>query len=439
MSQAGKGVVPWTPPKVKGGLSAKVTVPGSKSLTNRYIVLALLAGGHSVLRGALEARDTLLMADAVTVLGGRVERLEHQGRPQWHIDGVSPADPLRGDGVVECGLSGTVMRFIPPVAALADGKTSFVGDEAASRRPMKPLLDALRGLGIKIKGDEIPFRVKGDGTLAGGEIEIDSSASSQFVSGLLLAACRASAPLTVRHVGDTMPSNPHVAMTCEVLSDAGVTVERPDEMSWRIEPSPPRELDVDVEPDLSSAAPFLAAPLVAGGKVLARNWPSFSHQAGFHFPEIVQAFGGEATWSRKGLKVSHDGPLHGVDVDLRDYSELLPVTAALAACAKGPSRIRGVGHTRGHETNRLDALATELRGVGAEVDITDDGLRITPKKLKAHDFATYGDHRMAHAACLLALRKKTIRVVDVATTAKTMPGFPSLWADMIRGEGEASS
>lgn len=438
----------WPAPLAPGPLDAVVRLPGSKSLTNRYLVLAALAEDPSRIRVPLRSRDTLLMAAALRTLGAAIEDAE----PERYA--VDPADPpgesapdwvvtpgrIRGGVALDCGLAGTVMRFLPPVAALADGPVSFDGDHQARRRPIGPVLDALRAFGVSVDDAGtgcMPFTVHGSGRVRGGSVTLDASASSQFISGLLLAGARYDDGVTVNHHGKPVPSEPHIAMTVETLRDAGVVVDDGDPNAWRVEPSEVNALDVQVEPDLSNAGPFVAAALVAGGTVRVPGWPQHTTQAGDALRDILDAMGADVVLERGGLTVNGTGEIEGIDVDLHDASELTPVVAALGVLAESPSWIRGVAHIRGHETDRLRALAVELGALGAGVTETDDGLRIKPKRLRGRRFRTYHDHRMATAGALIGLRVPGIAVEDIGTTAKTLPGFTALWSAMLESRAPA--
>jgi 3-phosphoshikimate 1-carboxyvinyltransferase len=422
----------WPAPLATGPLDAVVRLPGSKSLTNRYLVLAALADSGSRLRAPLRSRDSLLMAEGLRTLGADIVDLA-DGDGDWQ---VTPG-AVRGGGQLDCGLAGTVMRFLPPVAALADGPVRFDGDEGARLRPMGPILDALRALGVGVDGatSALPFTVQGCGVqgVPGGAVTLDASQSSQFVSALLLAGARYERGVTVHHDGKPVPSQPHIEMTVATLRAAGVVVDDTEANTWRVEPGPINGLDVVVEPDLSNAGPFLAAALVAGGTVLVPDWPRQTTQAGDLLREILGAMGAHVEWSRSGLRVTSDGVVQGIDVDLHEASELTPTVAALAALAVSPSWIRGVAHIRGHETDRLAALDTELTAMGADVVQTDDGLRIQPAPLQGRLFHTYHDHRMATAGAILGLRVPDVIVENVDTTAKTLPDFTGRWADLLAG------
>lgn len=422
----------WHAPAASGRLDATVTLPGSKSLTNRYLVLAALASDISRLRRPLRSRDTELMAQALRQLGASIDDATStaSGSPDWIIH---PAT-LRGGRTIDCGLAGTVMRFLPPVAALASGPVTFDGDEHARVRPMAAIIDALRDLDVTVEDEgrgTLPFVVEGTGSVRGGRVVIDASASSQFVSALLLAGSLFDEGVTVVHDGKPLPSLPHVEMTVETLRDAGAAVDDSEANTWRVEPGELLPLDVTVEPDLSNAAPFLAAALVAGGRVSVPDWPGHTTQAGDMIRDVLDRMGAEVSLDSRTLTVAGDGHPSGIDVDLHDAAELTPVVAAVAACADGPSIIRGVAHIRGHETDRISALSRELGGMGVEVTELDDGLRIDPAPLRPSTFHTYADHRMVMAGAVLALRAPGTVIEDPATVGKTLPRFVDLWQGML--------
>ena len=414
---------PWPAPTASGPITGTVSVPGSKSVTNRALLLAALSGGDASVAGAPATRDTALMVGALRALGVPVA-----------VDGervaFSPHDGLRG-GTVDCGLAGTVMRFVPPAAALADGPVAFDGDPQARVRPMGVVLDALRALGARIDGDALPFVLHGTGGLPGGGVVVDASASSQFVSGLLLSGARYDKGVTVHHDGEPVPSLPHIDMTVAMLREAGVTVDDAEPNTWRVEPGPVAARDWVVEPDLSNAAVFLAAAALTGGAVTVAGWPPGSTQPGAEVLAVLEQAGCAVEPGPAGMTVRGPGHLDGMDVDLHDASELTPTVAALAACATGPSRIRGVAHIRGHETDRIAALAAELTALGGDVTETDDGLEIRPARLHGGPWRSYADHRMATAGALVGLVVPGVVVDDVACTGKTIPDFPGRWAELI--------
>jgi 3-phosphoshikimate 1-carboxyvinyltransferase len=414
---------PWPAPRATEPVSAVVSLPGSKSQTNRALVLAALADGPGVVRRPLLSRDTSLMVAGLRGLGCE---LDTRGE-DWL---VTPA-PLSGPARVDCGLAGTVMRFLPPVAGLASGTVDFDGDPHMRLRPVGGVLDALRGLGVDVEGQGLPFTVHGTGRVRGGTVTIDASASSQFVSALLLAGPRFDEGVDVLHDGKPVPSLPHIEMTVAMLREHGVDVDDSDADRWRVAPGPVRALDRTIEPDLSNAAPFLALAAVSGGEVTVRDWPRETTQAGDRLREILSLMGCEVDHTDDGLRVRGAGPLQGVDLDLHDVGELTPVVAALCALAEGPSHLRGIGHIRGHETDRLAALARELGGLGADVTERADGLSFRPAPLRGGLFHTYADHRMAHAGVVVGAAVDGVLVENVATTAKTFPDFAGFWAGLL--------
>ncbi|MBA2774773.1 MAG: 3-phosphoshikimate 1-carboxyvinyltransferase [Nocardioidaceae bacterium] len=405
---------------------ATVRIPGSKSLTNRSLLLASIADAPSTIHRPLLARDTRLMMAALAGLGTGID----------HTDAdtlvVTPHE-LRGPASVDCGLAGTVMRFVPPVAALAQGSVAFDGDPRARERPLGAILAALRTLGVDLDdtAQALPFHLEGHGSVPGGVVTIDASSSSQFVSALLLAGARYDEGVDLRHDGKPVPSQPHIDMTVALLREHGVQVDTAEPHRWRVRPGSVRAVDREIEPDLSNAAPFLAAAVVTGGEVTVPSWPRATTQAGDALRSVLALMGADVELTDAGLRVGGSGSVHGVDLDLHDVGELTPVIAAVAALADSASYLRGIAHLRGHETDRLAALSTELRALGAAVEETQDGLVIEPRPLTGGLFRTYDDHRMAHAAAVLGLRVAGLRVDDVATTAKTLPDFPGAWAAMV--------
>ena len=406
-------------------MHATVEVPGSKSLTNRLLVLSALADAPSRIIAPLRARDTDLMAGALRALGVSVE--------DCGADWILTPDRLHG-GTVDTGLAGTVMRFVPPVAALAHGDTAFDGDEYARSRPMHALLDALRLAGVVIDDGGtgcLPFTLRGTGSVPGGVVELDASASSQFVSALLLAGARFDKGIELRHVGRPVPSQPHIEMTVAVLRRAGVDVDGTVPNRWVVPPGTIRAVDSVVEPDLSNAAPFLAAALVTDGEVRVPRWPTATTQAGDALRELLAQLGAEVSLTSDGLTARGTGRVEPLIADLHDVGELTPVLAALCALADGESRLSGIAHLRGHETDRLAALATELARLGGEVTQTDDGLTIRRATLHGGRWQSYADHRMATAGAVLGLAVDGVLVDDIACTTKTLPDFAGMWLQML--------
>jgi 3-phosphoshikimate 1-carboxyvinyltransferase len=453
MEHTGQQAGRWAAPAAAGPVRARLAIPGSKSMTNRALVLAALADGPGTIAGPLHARDTLLMRAALTALGatitdnGQYDRGAAGPAPSWH---VSPGRPEAGASV-DVGNAGTVLRFAPPVAALTSVRVEFHGDARAAQRPAGQVLAALRELGAVIDDGgrgAIPFTVHGSGALPGGAVTLDASASSQFVSGLLLAAPRFDKGAEIRHRGGRLPSAPHIAMTVAMLRDAGAEVEtwaRERDTpagtadTWRVHPGVIGHHETIVQPDLSNAVPFLAAALVTGGAVTIAGWPAVTTQPAGQILDLLSAFGADCTLVKGegeaggGLTVTGTGRIRPVTADLADASESAPVAAALAALADGPSRLTGIGHMRRHETDRLAALAAQIGALGGDVSELPDGLAIRPRPLRAsgQPFASYDDHRMVMAAAVLGLAVPGIEVENAATVAKTFPGFTSLWASML--------
>ena len=403
-------------------------MPGSKSGTNRALVLAALADGPSTVMGALESRDCDLMVDALRALGVII------ATPRPGELRITPPQRFRGaPGGIDCGLAGTVMRFVPPLACLADSPTRFFGDPQATARPMSGLLDGLRQLGAGIDADSLPFVISPAPMAGDSEVVVDSSASSQFVSGLLLIGARLPSGLRLRHVGDSLPSRPHIAMTVEMLRARGVRIDEPDATSWRVHHGRVLPLDFRVEPDLTNASVFLAAGAATGGCVTVPGWPGSTLQPGALFLDVAERMGCTTTRNGETMTVTGPGRLRGIDVDLHDASELTPVVAALAALAEGTTRITGIAHIRGHETDRLSALTTELRKLGVAVTEHHDGLEITGGLPRRGDveLSSYSDHRMVHFAAIIALDRPGTGVDDLACVSKTMPDFPRRWNHLV--------
>ncbi|QKW09047.1 3-phosphoshikimate 1-carboxyvinyltransferase [Streptomyces sp. NA04227] len=427
----------WPAPSASSAVDATVQVPGSKSVTNRALVLAALASEPGWLRRPLRSRDSLLMAGALRALGvGIEEGVGPDGSGEaWR---VIPPEQLRGGSTVDVGNAGTVMRFLPPLASLADGPVRFDGDPRSYERPLHGVIDALRALGVRIEDEgrgALPMTVLGAGAVDGGKVEIDASSSSQFVSALLLSAPRFNQGVEVRHTGEVLPSMPHIRMTVEMLRAAGVQVDTPESGGepnvWRVTPGALLGRDLTVEPDLSNAQPFLAAALITGGRVVIPDWPAHTTQPGDALRQIFTAMGGSCELTEQGLVFTGSGTVHGIDADLGEVGELTPGIAAVAALADSPSTLRGVAHLRLHETDRLAALTKEINDLGGDVTETADGLHINPRPLHGGTFHTYDDHRMATAGAVIGLAVPDVRIENVATTAKTLPDFPEMWTRML--------
>ncbi len=505
----------WPAPAASGPVLAVLRLPGSKSMTNRALVLAALADGPATIRNPLRARDTDLMVAALRALGARIEAASGSAddgpaaascwlvtpaatggtapggtragaapggtRPGAAPGGTAPGDTRAGTApgdtragaapgdtrpgtapggtrpahagsvrrlTVDVGNAGTVLRFVPPVAALAVADADFRGDDRASARPVGPLLAALRELGATIDDGgrgAIPFTVRGRGGVRGGAVTLDASASSQLVSGLLLAAPRFDKGAEIRHDGPRLPSAPHLAMTVQMLREAGADVETrsrapggagavgPVSDIWRVHPGVLAPGTVTVEPDLSNAGPFLAAALVTAGTVTVAGWPARTTQPAAQILDVLTSMGAVCTATADGMQVTGPGEIRGVTADLRDVSELTPVLTAVAALASGPSVFTGIGHQRAQECDRLAALAREISALGGDVTEHPDSLQIRPRPLRGDGavFASYDDHRLVMAAAVLGLAVPGLHVRNAATVRKTFPGFISSWAAML--------
>jgi len=422
----------WTTPHRSTPVDAVVGLPGSKSITARALVLAALADGPSRLGRPLRARDTDLMAAGLRALGTEIA----DDGDDW----VVTPGPLRGPAQVDAGLAGTVLRFLPPVAALAAGPVTFDGDPRIRERPNAGLIAGLRAAGVEIDDaarGKAPFTIHGTGHVRGGWVEVDASESSQIVSGLLLAAARFDDGIDLR-VGANVPSLPHVRMTLMALQERGVTVSAVDR-GWRVAPGPIAAHDIVIEPDLSNAAPFVAAALVTGGRVTVRDWPEVTSQPGAQLDQILSAMGAEVARTAEGLQVTGSGSIAPLVADLSEVGELTPVLAALCALADGPSRLTGVAHLRGHETDRLQALDEVLTAVGAQVEQLPDGLVVRPGPKRPALLDSYADHRMVHAAAVLGLAIEGVRAGDPGAVAKTLPDFVERWSALVGETVEVGS
>jgi 3-phosphoshikimate 1-carboxyvinyltransferase len=414
----------WTTPHRATPVDAVVALPGSKSLTARALVLAALADGPGRLVRPLRARDTALMAAGLRALGVRVD----EDGEDW----VVAPGVLRGPAEVDAGLAGTVLRFLPPVAALADGPVRLDGDPRLHERPNAGLIAALRDVGVRVDDGgrgRAPFTVHGTGRVRGGAVTVDASESSQIVSGLLLAAARFDEGVDLALAGG-VPSMPHVEMTVAALRERGVEVVR-TERGWRVAPGPVAARDEVLEPDLSNAAPFLAAALVTGGRVTVRDWPAATTQPGGRLDALLGAMGAAVERTHDGLRVTGTGTVRPLVADLGEVGELTPVLAAVCALADGTSRLTGVAHLRGHETDRLQALDEVLTAVGARVEQLPDGLEIEPGPHRAARLDSYADHRMVHAAAVLGLAVEGVEVRDPDAVSKTLPDFVERWDGML--------
>jgi len=414
-------------------INAKIRVPGSKSATNRALILAAISKTPSILRKPLSSRDTDLMVRGLKSLGCKIEEVKTVSGFDYH---VTP-QRLTGPTQIDVGNAGTVMRFLPPIAALATGLIYFDGDVRSHERPLEPVIKALEQLGVSIEhGNKyrLPLTLNGSGRIKGGQVEIDASASSQFISALLLLGPATDNGITVKHIGKSLPSLPHIEMTIQMLRQFGAVVEV-DKNTWSVKPGPLTGQDLTIEPDLSNAAPFMAAAMICGGSVEILDWPKSTTQPGDQLRNIFASMGAKIEQTTAGLKISGGNTINGIDIDLHDVGELTPSIAAVAALASSQSTLRGIAHLRLHETDRLAALANEINNLGGDVTEGPGELLIKPTKLVASQiFKSYEDHRMATAGAIIGLAVKDLIVENIETTKKTLPDFPGMWQEMLNGK-----
>ena len=429
----------WNAP-YRGGLTSigepinsKITIPGSKSATNRALILAAIAKTPSRLRKPLSSRDADLMVKGLQSLGCNIEELKTEQGFDYQIT----PQKLSGPTQIDVGNAGTVMRFLPPIASLATGLVHFDGDARSHERPLGPVIKALEQLGASIEhGNKfrLPLTINGSGEIKGGEVEVDASASSQFISALMLLGPATKNGLTIKNIGETLPSMPHIEMTIQMLRQFGATVEI-GENSWTVASGDLLGQDLTIEPDLSNAAPFMAAAMICGGSVQILDWPKLTSQPGDQLRDIFKKMGATIEQSDEGLRISGSGNINGIDIDLHDVGELTPSIAAVAALASSPSTLRGIAHLRLHETDRLAALANEINNLGGDVTEGPGELLIKPAKLVVSQiFKSYEDHRMATAGAIIGLAVKDLVVENIETTKKTLPNFPGMWQEMLNGK-----
>ena len=429
----------WSAP-FRGGLTsvgepvnAKITIPGSKSATNRALILAAIAKTPSRLRKPLSSRDADLMVKGLQSLGCKIDEIKTEQGFDYQIT----PHKLSGPTQIDVGNAGTVMRFLPPIASLATGLVHFDGDARSHERPLEPVIKALEQLGASIEhGNKyrLPLTINGSGEIKGGEVEVDASASSQFISALMLLGPATKNGLTIKNIGKTLPSMPHIEMTIQMLRQFGATVEV-SENSWTVRSGDLLGQDLTIEPDLSNAAPFMAAAMICGGSVEILDWPKSTSQPGDQLRDIFAKMGARVEQNSEGLNISGSGKINGIDIDLHDVGELTPSIAAVAALASSPSTLRGIAHLRLHETDRLAALANEINNLGGDVTEGPGELLIKPAKLVASQiFKSYEDHRMATAGAIIGLAVKDLIVENIETTKKTLPDFPGMWQEMLNGK-----
>ena len=416
-------------------VEAFVVIPGSKSVTNRALILAAQADSPSILRRPLVSRDSELMVAGLRALGVGIEEKNVTTNGVEELQWVITPAPLRGGVKIDVGNAGTVMRFLPPLAALATGDVAFDGDPRSYERPLGPVIKALEELGISIEHDgrySLPLKLHGTGKIPGGALTIDASASSQFLSALLLVAPSFENGIVATHKGGQLPSMPHIEMTVDMLRSFGAQVEVDTAaQSWSVKAGKLHGQELVIEPDLSNAAPFLSLAMVCGGSVTIADWPKTTTQPGDQLRSIFTQMGAKVSMDERGLTLSGTGVIHGIDIDLHDVGELTPSIAAVAALADSPSHLRGIAHLRLHETDRLAALTREINALGGDVVEEESALHITPAPLHGGVFHTYDDHRLATAGAVIGLVVPGIEVENIATTRKTLPDFPGLWSSLL--------
>ena len=428
----------WSAPfRGMSPVRARITIPGSKSVTNRALILAAIADSPSLLRKPLHSRDSALMIAGLKALGVGIVQT-----PNGDLL-IHPA-PLFGPAHIDVGNAGTVMRFLPPLASMAKGIIYFDGDPRSHERPLGPVIAAMESLGVSIEHGNryaLPLTINADGQLKGGEVEVDASSSSQFVSALLLVAPAMKDGLVVRHIGKSLPSAPHIEMTIQMLREVGVSVKvvaNSEKKEWHVSPTVMHGREITIEPDLSNAAPFMGAAMICGGSVTITDWPQSTTQPGDQLRTILADMGADINFDKtttgSNLTISGTGQIHGIDVDLHDVGELTPSIAALAVLADSPSSLRGIAHLRLHETDRLAAITREINALGGNIVEEEDALHITPAPLHGGTFHTYEDHRLATAGAMIGLRVEGIKVENIATTQKTLPDFPGAWTYLLKGE-----
>jgi 3-phosphoshikimate 1-carboxyvinyltransferase len=408
---------PWPAPPAGGPVRAEIRVPGSKSMTARALLLASVAMGSSTLLYPSETRDSVVLARGLRGMGCHVSSVDER---RWLLR----PRPLTG-AEVDVERSGTAMRFLPAVAGLAAGTVRFDGDPALRPVPLGPLVGALRALGVRAEAaGGLPLAVHGVGRVRGGEVTLDASASSQLVSGLLLAGTDYDRGLVLRHVGGPLAAHPHIDLTVAMLRAVGAAVDAGTPDVWEVEAGRLVGRAWEIEPDLAAAAPFLAAALVTGGRVTVPNWPPRTVQPGETLRALLTDLGGRCHLGTDGLTVAGTGTPSGVDADVTELTELLPVLAALCALADSPSTLRGVTPVRG--------LVAAFAALGADLRPDGDTLLVTPRPLHGGPVDTRGDHRLAYAAAVLGLAVPGVVLSDVTCTAKTLPDFVARWARMLK-------
>jgi 3-phosphoshikimate 1-carboxyvinyltransferase len=413
---------PYPVEPIEAPFDVVVSLPGSKSITNRALVCAALAEGTSVLTNALHADDTEAMVEGLRAMGVRIEADWAHGRLE--VTGTA-GRPTSDVSLVDARLSGTTSRFLLPVAALGDGLRRVDAANRMRERPMGEVLDAVRELGGTVHEvgapDHLPVEVVG-GSLVGGEVSVRGDVSSQFLSGLLLAGPGMRAGLVVRLVGDLV-SQPYVRLTEQVMADFGVTVGRPDDRTWVVESQAYLAGEHTIEPDASAASYAFAAAALLESTVTVAGLGTEARQGDVAFVDLLAEMGAEVRRDHDATTVRGTGQLVGIEVDMAQISDTAQTLAVVAAFAVGSTQVRGIGFIRGKETDRIGAVVAELRRLGLEATEEPDGFTVRPGPIRPATVQTYGDHRMAMAFALAGLRAPGIQIADPGCVTKTLPGF----------------
>lgn len=407
---------------VSGPVEGTVRPPGSKSITNRALIVAALAQGTTHLTGVLDSQDTQVMIESLNRLGISVKHDPESCSIE--VEGCAGTIP-QSSASLWLENSGTSIRFLTALCASGQGEYVLDGNARMQQRPIQDLVAALSRLGVDVACENgtgcPPVRVKANG-LPGGETAISGSVSSQYLSALLMVAPAAQSPITIT-ILDEMVSKPYLDITLGVMAQFGVTIDRLEETVWRIQPQTyQRSVAYDIEPDASAASYFFAAAAITGGAVTVDGLNQDALQGDINFIRVLEDMGCEIKRGRDNITVQGK-PLKGIDVDMNDISDTAQTLAAVALFAEGPTCIRNVGHIRHKETDRLAAIATELKRMGIQVEETEDSVTIYPGKIQPATIETYDDHRMAMSFALVGLKVPGIVIADPDCTVKTYPHF----------------
>ena len=402
-------------------ISGHIRPPGSKSLTNRALIVAALAEGTSRLTGVLDSTDTQVMIESLRRLG--IVLRHDADNCIVEIEGCSGTLPAR-EAKLYVENSGTSIRFLTALCATGSGRFELDGNSRMRERPIQDLVDTLNTLGVQTRcvlgTDCPPLEVISSG-LPGGTATIDGSVSSQYLSGLLMSAVAAREPIELV-TSTELVSKPYVEMTLGVMARFDVDIERPDASRFRINPQRYRSTNFEIEPDASAASYFFAAAAISGGEVTVEGLSRSALQGDVNFVDALEQMGCELVENTNSLTV-RGGVLRGIDIDMNAISDTAQTLAIVAVFADGPTTMRNIGHVRFKETDRIAAVATELKRAGIVVETTEDSLTVHPGPVQPAVIQTYDDHRMAMSFALLGLRADGIQIADPGCTAKTYPRY----------------